>query len=102
MEKYDLSLLTCQDFAARKGENFNIRLSADIVVNSKLVDVTEFKNYSPINRLPFSLIFQTVDTLSGFSQGTYEINHPEMGGMDIFLVPIGPDSEGMRYEAIFS
>jgi len=25
-----------------------------------------------------------------------------MGDLDLFLVPIGPDGEGMRYEAIFT
>jgi hypothetical protein len=29
------------------------------------------------------------------------MEHEEIGALDIFLVPIGPDEEGPRYEAIF-
>jgi hypothetical protein len=29
------------------------------------------------------------------------MEHEEIGAFDIFLVPIGPDEEGLLYEAIF-
>ena len=32
----------------------------------------------------------------------YEVVHDELGSVQIFLVPIGPDAEGMVYEAIFT
>jgi hypothetical protein len=35
-------------------------------------------------------------------QGTYTVRHPELGVMELFLVCIGPDAEGMRYEAVFT
>jgi len=28
--------------------------------------------------------------------------HPEMAGLELFLVPIGPDAHGMRYQAVFT
>ncbi|MFN7117495.1 MAG: DUF6916 family protein [Saprospiraceae bacterium] len=28
--------------------------------------------------------------------------HPNIGELYIFLVPLGPDAEGMRYEAVFT
>jgi hypothetical protein len=29
------------------------------------------------------------------------VEHPSLGSMEIFLVPIGPDASGMQYEAVF-
>lgn len=102
MEKYDLSLLTSHDFAALKGENFSVHLAPDMVITTKLIQVTEFKSFSPLARLPFSLIFKTVGTLNGFPQGTYVMENNAIGNLDVFLVPIGPDPDGMKYEAVFS
>jgi hypothetical protein len=30
------------------------------------------------------------------------MEHPEIGVFELFLVPIGPDEKGLRYEAIFT
>lgn len=35
-------------------------------------------------------------------QQTYPLSHDAMGTFDIFLVPIKPDGEGSRYEAVFN
>ena len=35
-------------------------------------------------------------------QNTYGIEHKELGTLSIFIVPIGLDAEGMRYEAVFA
>jgi hypothetical protein len=35
-------------------------------------------------------------------QGSYQLSQPDVGEFELFLVPIGPDSEGMRYEAAFA
>ena len=35
-------------------------------------------------------------------QATYSLSHDGMGTVDIFLVPIQPDGEGLRYEAVFN
>lgn len=36
-------------------------------------------------------------------QGTYALTHPSLGGIDVFLVPVGPSREGrMQYEASFN
>lgn len=35
-------------------------------------------------------------------QRTYSLSHDAMGTFDIFLVPIKPDGEGARYEAVFN
>jgi hypothetical protein len=35
-------------------------------------------------------------------QGIYKLENEKLGALEIFLVPIGPDEKGMRYEAIFN
>jgi len=30
------------------------------------------------------------------------VAHDEMGEMDLFLVPLGPGKEGLRWEAVFT
>ena len=52
-------------------------------------------------RTPFSLLFRGARDVV-LPQRIYTIEHDELGTFDIFLVPIGPDREGMRYEAIFT
>ncbi len=35
-------------------------------------------------------------------QGTYYFSHDSLGKFEIFIVPIGPDDSGMRYQAVFN
>ncbi|HEX3538955.1 MAG TPA: hypothetical protein VHT75_00810 [Acidimicrobiales bacterium] len=35
-------------------------------------------------------------------QAIYHFQHADLGAFDIFIVPLGPDEVGMRYEAIFA
>jgi hypothetical protein len=49
----------------------------------------------------FSLIFRGPGE-PWFPQRIYRVEHQRMGSFDLFLVPIGPDAAGMRYEAVFN
>jgi uncharacterized protein DUF6916 len=35
-------------------------------------------------------------------QGIYRLYHPARGALDLFMVPLGPDPHGMRYEIVFN
>lgn len=35
-------------------------------------------------------------------QSTYRVAHPEMGEFDVFLVAIGKEADGYRYEAVYN
>lgn len=35
------------------------------------------------------------------TQATYAFEHPDVGTIPLFIVPISRDAEGMRYEAVF-
>jgi hypothetical protein len=52
-------------------------------------------------REPFNLLFRGPRS-PYVRQGTHRLEHDEIGTLEIFLVPVGPDAAGMRYEAIFT
>ena len=49
----------------------------------------------------FSLFFTGPDKPL-LPQATYSLEHDAMGTFGLFLVPIKPDGEGSRYEAVFN
>jgi hypothetical protein len=52
-------------------------------------------------REPFSLIFHAPPG-SQLEQQIYRIERPGLEPFECFLVPIGPDQFGMRFEAIYT
>lgn len=56
---------------------------------------------APGQRQPFTITLRgPADPL--LPQATYAMTHPAFGALDIFIVPIGRDADGVRYEAVFS
>jgi hypothetical protein len=51
----------------------------------------------PGGRAPFSLVFRGGPT-PPLPQRIHRVEHAELGALEIFLVPVGPD----RYEAVFT
>ena len=52
-------------------------------------------------REPFSIVFRgPLEPV--LPQQVYEVKNDTIGSVEIFLVPIGPDKSGMRYEAVFT
>jgi len=49
----------------------------------------------------FSLLFRA-PAEHRLPQGTYAMHHPEIGALDIFMVPIRADKDGFYLEAIFN
>jgi hypothetical protein len=91
---------TYSEFQPCLGNKFKLHLSPEAILDAELIAV-EKSNQRALAREPFSLLFRTLD-LSGASQSTYKLEHPKLGELHIFLVPIGPDSQGMRWEAVFN
>jgi hypothetical protein len=52
-------------------------------------------------RPPFSLEFLGPAD-PAYQQATVALTHPALGRHDIFIVPIGRDAQGTRYQAIFT
>ena len=76
----------------------------------------------PGRRRPFSLLFRSPRRGAYLPQRTYRLEfepveggplagsplsgdaaeNPSLAGLELFLVPLGPDQDGMRYEVIFT
>jgi hypothetical protein len=88
--------LTISDFAPHLHTRF--RVSQPEGYELELAEVTDDSN---AQLEQFSLIF-TGTASSWLQQGSYKLAHPQMRECELFLVPIGPDAAGMRYQAVFS
>jgi hypothetical protein len=98
-------LLQQEQFARHLGEVFRLDAGDGASpLDLRLAEVTSLakdRSAPDAPRSPFALLFR--GPLSPWArQGTYPLDHAELGRLEIFLVPIGPDAEGMRYEAIFT
>jgi hypothetical protein len=54
----------------------------------------------PQSRAPFSLLFRG-PAAPILPQRIYRLEHPGLGAFAVFLVPLEPDADGARYEAVF-
>jgi hypothetical protein len=100
----DLSRLTHADFAPYLHQKFRLDLGAVEPVELELVEVTAYGAVGTPpgpGRQPFSLFFRGPLSLR-VPQHIYRVEHDEMGAIDLFLVPLGPDAEGMKFEAVFT
>lgn len=105
-----LETFTSQTFSPYVGETFHLILDGAPPVEMELVSVTEANfpapargTVDPLRRMSFSLLFLDRDHPNSYlPQGIYHIEHEQLGAMDLFLVPLGPVAEGMRYEVIFN
>lgn len=104
-----LDQLTIDDFAVHKDSTFRISLAPEAELEMELV-LSEVQALSDLRRRPsgdavpgspaFSLLFHGPPTPI-LPQRIYPLDHPELGQLEIFVVPLGPDAKGMRYQAIF-
>lgn len=96
--KSELYTLNSKIFADCLHTHFSLEAPAN-VGPLELVAVNE-ANYSP--RVEnFSLLFRG-PLAPVLPQRIYHLKHDTLGSVEIFLVPLGPDGEGMQYEAIFN
>ncbi|GAB3181251.1 DUF6916 family protein [Telluribacter humicola] len=98
----DLNLVTSTDFKALLHQSLQVHFTPDVTLTAELVEVTELGGYSPLERMPFSIVIRTDQKKEYYNQGTFVVEHPQLGALPVFLVPLGLDGKGMRYEAVFS
>jgi hypothetical protein len=98
-----LDTATAETFKPHVGEVFKMRVDESVNVDARLVEVQEAQwAFSPEKRrTPFSLYFQTA-AQQVLPQRMYDLEHPALGHLEIFLVPTARNSEGVRYEAVFN
>lgn len=96
-----LESLTRESFQPRQGETFLIRFT-DGVITLSLAEVQgPTEKTARVGREPFSLTFRG-PLRPILPQRIYTLENEAMGSLDIFLVPLGPESGEMRYQAVFS
>lgn len=99
-----LEQLSLADFVPYLNLNFLIQVDESEIVTAELVEATALglpDSNQPEARAPFSLVFRTSQETC-LSQRIYEISRDDLGILKLFLVPIGPDSVGMCYQAVFA
>lgn len=90
---------TKQDYEARLNQQFELA-QAPLVLELIEVSSVQAERVEDGRSEPFSAVFRA-DNHDILEQGTYTLRN-DGKGTDIFLVPIGPDDQGMCYEAIFT
>lgn len=95
-----------QRFLPRVGEVFRVVVNEGEelrILLSEVALLVKDESWRGRTRDPFSLVFHApADAYA--PQALYRIEHEggEMEPFEAFLVPIGPDRNGMRYEMIFT
>lgn len=97
-----LKLLTRQTFDQLVNQPFRVALdpqplSLDLIECKSLGSGREADG----EREPFSLIFRG-PAAPILAQQIYPLTHSSIGSIEIFLVPLGPAKDGIKYEAIFT
>jgi Domain of unknown function (DUF6916) len=113
MTSHPLETLTADDFLPCQGTL--VRMSARSSeggsreeFEAEVVEITQYTGTSGTFRNPFSVVFHgPLEPVR--PQGTYWVEHEHLGGLELFVVPLGPNEPAvrgdaptvMRYEAVF-
>lgn len=95
----DLASLTHKDFAPLHDAQFDLCL-ADGTVPVRLIEVKPLREV-PGGRSQFSLMFKSAEQRA-LPQGIYAFEHAEARGLQLFIVPVARDAEGVSYQAVFA
>lgn len=96
-----LEAISVQTFLPLIGRPFSFR-SGDQELSVTLQAAGEIGGHHGSQlRAPFRLEFAG-SLAPVWSQGTYSLSGGDLPELDVFFVPIGPNADGMRYEAIFN
>ena len=100
-----LDQLTSADFAAHLNEVFRAEwpgIAPVELVLDRISDLNPATKSKPDGRRPFSIEFLGPLSTQYLPQHIYRLEHAQLGILEIFLVPLGPEQGRMRYEAIFT
>ena len=95
-----MELLTLEHFSGHVNETFPAALN-DGEVSFVLVEARGLPASPQDVRPPFSLLFRNTASFL-FPQQTYAMQHPRLGEIGIFLVPVAREREGFLYQAVFN
>jgi hypothetical protein len=100
----DIADVTVETFEGREGERFSVRF-ADATYDLTLARVERMpEEWGRTDvREPFAVVFHG-DAAYLLPQNVWPLEHDELGLLELFVVPLGPEGEGgpMRYQAVFT
>jgi hypothetical protein len=101
-----LDRLSANDFTKYLNDTFYLSSDSEEPIEAELIEVTEIEtNEVPTGsnkrRNSFSIVFSGPPQ-PVLPQGIRALQHTEIGPLSLFIVPIGSDKKGMRYEAVFN
>jgi hypothetical protein len=95
--------MTEEDFRENLNTKFRVLVDAPRPIELELVEVKSYE--SKPNEQPgmerFALYFYGPEDIY-MPQYNYPLEHDKIGRIAIFLVPVGRDERGFRYEAVFN
>jgi len=91
--------LTHGAFLELLDSKFRLDLQGTNAIELELTEVSELR--SERRQEIFSIVFRGPLTVV-LPQRLYRLEHDEMGPLDLLLVPIKQDNEGVYYEAVFN
>lgn len=97
--------LTEKEFSQQLNTTYRIEMDVPQPVELELVEVKSYENKDKPGEQAgmerFSLFFHgPAETF--LPQRIYQVSHSQMGDMQLFLVPVGQNDRGFRYEAVFN
>ena len=91
--------LTKEAFAENVNTKFRIATEPARTLELDLIEVVS--TLSTPRQEQFSLFFRGPLDLF-LPQSIYHMEHDSMGGLEMFIVPVGRAEDGFRYEAVFN
>lgn len=95
--------LVFEDFADKVGDVFPIcdHDVPPIPLTLAEAELQQAKWHMPGIRPPFSLVFLAQEA-AVLPQRLYRLEHDRLGELEIFLVPVAKDGQGVSYQATFN
>lgn len=94
--------LTASQFQSLVGKKFSFVPAEGGPFDGELLEVTLLEAHDGPRPQPFSAVFVDPRKTVVLPQQIFRVANETLGELNLFLVPIGPVSAGMRYEAIFN
>lgn len=88
-----------EDLSEHLNTTFQIHFTPEIVRDAELISVSEIMAMGSYESYTITFL---VPEECPIAQQIYQIDHPQMGKMELFLVPSGKDAKGTTYVSVFN
>lgn len=94
---------TAESFREHLGTKFRVRAETPRPIELELDEVKDYNAQAgeQARMERFSVYFYGPGDIM-LRQGTFTLEHPAMGELMLFVVPVGRDERGTRYEVVYN